>query len=476
MIRFVLPLLFAATASAQGVKDEELIRKTKTHQKDVTRLRGLEFKKPVNVGAYSKKELLAFIKEELNRELPPDEAELEQRAYAKFGLLPKDMDLYQAILDLFTESVLGFYHPKTKELRLIKPGGKGKDPTPMGAFMERVTFVHELTHAVQDQNFELSTLPMEDETNDDLLLSLKAVIEGDASLVGWKYGLGRSFDQRIKMINRAYKSGEGLPGKAASLPAFLRFQLTFPYGHGGDFVLAHLRASGGKFEAISELYKDFPLSTEQILHPEKYSGERDNPTLITLPDLAKTYGAPWKETLNNVHGEFTLGILLRELGVEEDERTLACEGWDGDRFVTLEDDKKNVMYVWYSTWDTEKDAREFFETYARALLRKYELPEAEPEGKKIRFKTDDGLVLLERRKSDVLVLDGATEKMLAGVGDLWKNASKKEMTSFERVKSFVCASCGVKKAFSGDCPKCRKPLKYQDDTEKKKEKKRLYTR
>jgi hypothetical protein len=486
MTRHVLLALGLIVLPASGLPQDEkkkddkeaLKEKTQRHKKDVTELRSLEFKNEVAVGVYSKKELLGFLKAEFEKELPRDKAERFQRGYAKFGLIPRDLDLYEAYMELFGSSIAGFYHPKTKELRLIKPGDDETLTDVMAKMMESVTLVHELTHAAQDQAFELSTLPLEDETNDDLIMALKGVIEGDASAVGWKYMLKEDFNARIGMINSMYKSGQ-LPGKANSLPDYLKQTLTFAYGYGTEFVVEYLKGTQGELRDSSKLFKDLPLSSEQILHPKKYYETRDNPTLVTLPDLGKTFGAPWKETFNNVHGEFSIRILLRQFRGERlrlAQINRASEGWDGDRYVVLEDDKNTPMYAWYSTWDSEDDAKEFTEAYTAALEKKYEFAEAQGDpANRTAFKAAGGHVLVERRGKDVLVLDGAAEGMLGKAGELWKGVKKAEMTAVERVKRFTCEKDGVKEAFSGKCPKCGADLKYVDEKDLPKKKKRDYS-
>src|SRR6185295_2040765 len=166
-------------------------------------------------------------------------------------------------------------------------GGEEEALKAMGIDMERITLVHELTHAAQDQNYELSTLPIEDETNDDLVMALKSVIEGDASAVGWKFQFQDKFDLVIGGINQTYKTGM-LPGNAGKLPAYLRQSLTFPYGYGTDFVIKYLKGTNRGFKDNNQLFKDFPLSGEPVPPPDKYFGEkRDNPILVTMPDLTK---------------------------------------------------------------------------------------------------------------------------------------------------------------------------------------------
>ena len=488
-------LLGAAPGALQEEKpkappQDAMKERTEKHKKDVLRLRGLEFSKPVSVGIYSKKELVEFLKTEFEKELPKEKAERYQRGYARFGFIPKDMDLHEAYMELFGSSIAGFYHPKTKELRLIKPGEEEEDADAklakaMGLDMEAITIVHELTHAAQDQNFELSTLPLEDETNDDLIMALKAVIEGDASAVGWKYQFpGKQFDLIIGGINKTYQSGM-LPGKAGKLPAYLRLNLTFPYGHGTDFVVQYLKGTKGELKDASKLFRDWPLSSEQILHPKKYYGEeRDNPTLVTVADGPKLLGGGWKETFNNVHGEFCVRLLLQQFKGEKLDDAMvvqASEGWDGDRYLIVEregkagaDGKKTIetAYVWVSTWDSEDDAKEFAEACLLALEKKYDAKRSEGADRVV-LATKEGAVLVERKGSDVLVLDGFPQETLGKADALWKAVSKKELQGFERLKKFVCDKDGVKEAFSGKCPKCGVELRF-DDPDAPKPKKREY--
>src|SRR6185295_1236181 len=141
----------------------------------------------------------------------------------------------------------------------------------------------------------------------------------------------------------------------------------------------------------------------------------------------------------------------------------ACERWSDEKGACPRCDKKlkliekydrvNTAYVWYTTWDTEKDSKEFYEAYCLALEKKYEQEAKEGErGDKTAFATPSGQVYVEIRGKDVLVLDGATNGMLDKVGTIWKETTKAEMTGVERLKKFVCEKDGVKEAFSGKCP------------------------
>ena len=148
--------------------------------------------------------------------------------------------------------------------------------------------------------------------------------------------------------------------------------------------------------------------------------------------------------------------------------------WEDGRYVVLEkaEGKKfQTMYAWYSTWDTEKDAREFLDAYGLALERKYDMEGTDGAREdKTSFKTPRGHVLVERRGKDVLVLDGAPEAFLGKTGPIWEGTKKAEITQVERLRKFVCEKDGVKEAFGGKCPKCGAALKFKDDDEKDKPK------
>ncbi len=485
MIRILPALLlaFALAAPAPAQEDkpkqdpprkddaqEELARRSKDMQAKMTEIRTLDFKKDVKLGVYTKKELVDFLKAEITKEMPQEKIDRIQKAYSHFGLIPRDFNLLEATLTLLGESIAGFYHPKTKEMRLIRPGEGGEIPGEKELEMmfkvklEDVTLVHELCHAAQDQHFELTTLPMDEEANDDLVAAIKGLVEGDASIVGWKYCFKKQFDMFIGPFNDQYKTGMA-QGKAAELPAYMRKSLSFPYGYGTDFVLAVWRNAEDDWSAVSKMFEDPPSSTEQILHPKKYYQARDNPTLLTID--TKALGGDWKEIYTNVHGEFGTRLLLAEFKAQKTrDIEKACAGWDGDRFHTFERDGK-VLTVWMTTWDSEEDAVEFFEAYGRLIEAKYEGAAREASDQKLAFDAKDkgGRVLIERRGSDVLVFDGADEAALGKANAVWTSAKKAELKKVERLKLlWQCEKHATERSSkAGKCDVCGGELKKRED-------------
>ena len=316
-----LPLLALApsAARAQAPADEvEKVRKQAERiEKAVAELRGLEFRSPVEKGIKTREELRAFYGEELKKEMPDAELEKLQKAYVKIGLIPRGYELKTRLLALLGEQIAGFYDPEKKQLFLI---GKADDP------QQEIVMAHELTHALQDQHFDLLTVQKSRMKEDDRMAAAKAMIEGEATLamLGYtlreRFGGGMDLEQLPDLgpfLKLQERLGSLLGGaeELASAPAFIRENLTFSYLDGAAFVQKGLKRGGWK--GLDRMWGDLPESTEQILHPEKYDAG-EHPVAVTLPaDVAAQMGAGWSVPLEDTFGELELEIWLREAGVDE---------------------------------------------------------------------------------------------------------------------------------------------------------------
>ena len=422
----------AAPLAAQEAPPKKALEVDRTIelQKAMTELRGLKFVEKVNVGEYSRDELLVFIRKELDRELPKDLAAKMRDALVHFGLIPAELDFYQAIIDLFGASIAGFYHPKSKELRLIKSGEGGEEPP----LMRDITLVHELCHAAQDQNFNLNTLPLELKTNDDLVLAVQALVEGDATVVGLKWGLKDQYEMMTKLMVASYKSGD-LGPEVSKIPAYLRKSLAFSYGYGTEFIQAILSRSKDDWTAVSKAFSDLPASSEQILHPLKYLGEkRDYPQDVAIDGLEGIVGDGWKLSYNNVFGEFGTKLVLDEFKVEDSRaRRIAAEGWDGDRYFVLSNGKGAIAGVWMTVWDSEEDAKEFYSAYSLVLDAKFEGAEKTPGDQKTGYLKNGISAAIERRGADVLVVDGFGSGPTGRANKIWSAVKKTEIRKVDRV-------------------------------------------
>jgi hypothetical protein len=300
--------------------------------------------------------------------------------------------------------------------------------------------VHELVHAAQDAHFDLKSLPLEQHENDDLALAVQSLVEGDATAVMFDFMAGRD-TSTITDVEGLLRSGPEFLGspQLALAPRTIRELFTFPYVAGFRLV-NELRREGG-WERVNAAYEDFPLSTEQVLHPEKFLAGEDRPQEVVLPDALDRVVT---DTLiqENVLGEFGLRLLLEEYTTSE-EAVRAAEGWGGDRFRVWRREPKegnpgpassaegkspagaesspgrgasrsrgtespSWLILLVTTWDSATDAQEFFAAYSRLVANKYEKEEEEPTGDatRRRWRSERGLVEVALRGSDVVVLEG----------------------------------------------------------------------
>ena len=307
--------------------------------------------------------MLALVQDELS----PAEWEAERKAMVQWGLIVPDFRLKEFVLDLLTEQAAGYYDPKQQTFFIA-------DWLP--ELVQKPVMAHELVHAIQDQHYELQRNfdLVKDQT--DLTLARKALIEGDATAVMLVYllePLGLHMED-LPDLEMLLQAGGSLLGDQfqvyARAPLILRQQLLFPYVHGLAFVKAALARSG--WEGLQRIYQHPPVSTEQIMHPEKYFAEPPVlPSEVTLRVPADALSPSWEKLKRDVLGEFLLSVILQQF-LPEDEARQSAAGWRGDRYELFEQpDSGRLLLVCVTAWDTPEEAAEFFQSYKKLLALKY---------------------------------------------------------------------------------------------------------
>ncbi|MFL6194011.1 MAG: hypothetical protein ACJ75H_07560, partial [Thermoanaerobaculia bacterium] len=283
-----------------------------------------------------------------------------------FGLIPETMDLRRYLPELLSSQVAGFYDPEQKYLALVRPAGGGKAREQM-KLAEDMILVHELTHALQDQSFDLRKFQDSDPLS-DAGTARTALVEGDATLVMIDYSAGGNIESLPGMDSimagllsdpdKLLAMAPDLPGgkEMADAPAWIRDNLLFGYLQGAAFCV-NTRRRGGQPLLDHAFKSDPPRSTEQILHPEKWHTRRDDPVEIQLPDLSAELPG-YRRVAEGVMGEMTVRTLLREGLKDGDRAATAAGGWGGDRFAVYEKAGAGRLVAWVTDWDTEADAAE----------------------------------------------------------------------------------------------------------------------
>lgn len=305
----------------------------------------------------------------------PEEASRDSVVLSSFGLLEPGFDLIDLYTELFSEQIAGYYDDETKEMVVVQGAGF-EGP-------EKITYAHEYVHALQDQNYDLKNgLGFDDELceqDSERCAALQALLEGDATLAeeGWLVNYATQQD-RLELFE--FYSDIQTP-VFLSAPAFLQEDFLFPYLQGRLFVQNFWEQD--QWDAIAALYQDPPVSTEQILHPEKYP--QDTPLSVDLPDLAGILGDGWEEIDRDVMGEwYTYLILARgvspETRIDDAQASQAADGWGGDAYAVYQDPESGeVALVWRTRWDTPDEAAEFAQTFLEYATARYQGEPQEPQ-------------------------------------------------------------------------------------------------
>ncbi len=299
----------------------------------------------------------------------------------KFGLLPRDFDLGKFLVALLKEQVAGYYDPKTRTVNLLDW---------LGAEQQKPVLAHELTHALQDQSFNLEKymkpadadlsrkkeITAQDIENDELSTTRQAVVEGQAMVVLVDYMLepmGLSLKDSPQVV-QSLKDGM-LVGTADTVqfhnaPIYMKEALTFPYRYGIDFI-GELLIKGGKDKAFADLFRNPPRTTRQIMEPQTYlSGEHLEP--MNLPDFRAVFKNYERFDVGAV-GEFDVAVLIDQYAGSQFSHQLYPH-WRGGYYYAVRskgDAAAPLGLVFASRWSNPEKAANFAAIYASALSKRY---------------------------------------------------------------------------------------------------------
>jgi hypothetical protein len=337
------------TEAGRAPKPEDQLELRREIEEQTSALRGLPFKGPVNYKTMEREEFHDYLIAKLKEHYTDAEIRDYSRSLAALGLVPEGTDLLAAVLSLYSEQVGAFYVPEERALYTFKG-------LSLSSGLDGMFLAHELTHALQDQNFDLTKFPLNVKDNDDLQLATSALIEGDATMLMTQFYAQHADPGR--MLGDVAAMLQLQTTALLEAPPFLRAMLLFPYEHGQEFAMALYLAGGTK--ALDDAFRNPPVSTKEILHPGKYLSSRQPPERIELPVIESQ---DWRLIGNNVLGEFGIRFLLgQHLGVVQAQ--IAADGWNGDRYYVYERGTNGPMaFVWVSAWETGQDAEQFEEAY-----------------------------------------------------------------------------------------------------------------
>jgi hypothetical protein len=300
--------------------------------------RGLTFEHPVRVEFLDEAawEEQGDIDEE---EVLDEDAQLLEHGEGMFralGLAEGDLDLLADSEALGTSGTLGRY---SFEDELITVRG-GEVTTGV-----QKTLVHELTHVLQDQHFDIGDRLMalgDGETDEG---SLRVLVEGDADRIENLWVESLSETRRAQLEEEEEPGGEEAAAVIDALPDSLVTFFASDYILGAGF-LSVLEAADGT-GAIDDAFRSPPGPEEHVFDPLSYL-EGDEPTPVEVPNVDG-------EPIEDMDGDFGAVALFLVLAERTDPvaALAAVDGWGGDAYRTYSDGDRTCVKLMFVG---EKDA------------------------------------------------------------------------------------------------------------------------
>ncbi len=341
-------------------------------REEASRIRGLAWKTVVPADLVTRPQMRADFMAEIDKEYPPEKRDRDVAILRRTGLLGADQDLIALFMDFMESGVAGYYDPKKKHLRIVE-GLAGPEQQP--------TILHELIHALEDQYYDLEsrTKPIEDDG--DRLFAEKCIVEGSAEHARALYEKAHPELAEVFLKAQQNPTAAAAQMKAfAKVPAWMFITTLLHYTKGPAFVGRFIK--GGTYpERIHALYAAPPVSQEQLLHPARWFGEKqDYPTAVACAsDLAKTAGEGWSLLHALPQGELDLALLLDFfLGPTRGKYNVltgqtpyaaansGARGWDAGQMWVLKKEGTPLVIVEAWAFDTDADAWEAGEMLGKA--------------------------------------------------------------------------------------------------------------
>jgi hypothetical protein len=365
---FLLPLLGHAAPTQEGKQD--LLAQADSVLKQMSEITGLPIKASLQKQIIGRSEVQKYLTRNLHEEMTPQEIHVQEATLRAFGLVSRDFDLEKFLIAFYTEQAAGFYDTRHKTMFIA-------DWTPPE--MQHLVLAHELTHALQDQNFDIDKFLHAHRDNDDASNARQAILEGYATaammqqMVG-DVPIGSLPALEPLMAQVIHQQYEEFPAFSKA-PFFFRLEALFPYIEGMGFMQRGLQQGG--WQILDSLFTNPPQTTKEIFQPAVYFDKQPLPAIsLGRPaQLAKIAGLQF--LTDNTMGELGYHALLGQF-ISEAEAKSVGDSWLADRYLLYENAPQYTL-VARARWTSSETALAFFRDYHTILARKY--PELAPENK-----------------------------------------------------------------------------------------------
>jgi hypothetical protein len=371
----------------------------------LTRITGWQVKRRVPSDILPREKFVRMVEQAVQEAQRDKDVRAAEITLKMFGLAPWDFNLARESGDLVAEQAAAFYDFRKKRL-FILDSTQDRDE-------QRIALVHELAHALADQQYSLRKY-MEAAATDDATLARQSVVEGQAMWLSWAYvsytATGRAEVPRA-MVDELAETVAGKDDEFpvfARVPPYLRESLVFPYTEGMRFQDAVYRRSGTA--SFDLLFREPPRSTHEILHAGRYRAG-PAPAQPQLPRLEEAVGRgavrQFRKLVEGDVGEFDYSALLRQYGEEGPARE-AVSHWRGGAYALYEHKRKKYPLLMHaSEWDSPEAAATFYRLYLQVLQRKWRRMEvASSSPAETRGAGDTGEFVIRLRDASVQAIEG----------------------------------------------------------------------
>jgi hypothetical protein len=372
LLTATLLALAASAAPAQQRAPAPAVQTADSILKEMSRITGLPIKAPLKKELVSKTEIERYLKENLHAEYTPEEIHGQEAALKAFGLVAADFDLGKFLISFYTEQAAGFYDPRRKTMFMADW---------VAPELQKLVLAHELTHALQDQNFDLWKFMHATRDNDDASAAREALVEGYATLAMMQEMLQPAPVEKLPSLDALLdqlvsRQMEEYP-VFSHAPFFLRFEMLFPYVQGMSFNRRGLTRGGWK--RLNQTFTDPPASTKQIFQPDLYfglsaaggsaaQGDPAGGEMELPPPPTLEHASGWKRVEANVMGELGYQALLGQLVSAK--AAQVTESWVADRYLVYEGPTSGqYVLIARTRWSSPEAAASFCGDY-RAILEK----------------------------------------------------------------------------------------------------------
>ncbi len=337
----------------------------------VQKLRGLKLNSDVPVTYLTVAQTESRFRTEFAHRMTQEEIDVGVAEGKMIGLYPPYFKIERKDLADVTMEIAGFYDDNHKDIVIIDrpiaiaiPEQYRSAVTIFKKLGNAGVLGHELTHALQDQHFDISAAQKKNKGDTDRELAYKAIVEGDATLSGFSVSIGRVDDQTIDYFDTHLQDIVPIfMGRTEGKPRAMTYPFIFQYTEGAHFVAEAYHRKG--WDGVNALFKGPPLSTQQIMHPELYFDTPTPAKTVKLAGYEKVLG-DWKKVDEDTLGELMLKIMIERTMGEQTPYVQESRKWAGDRIVTLQKGKA-LTVLWMLTFRDASSADTFEQMYSGIL-------------------------------------------------------------------------------------------------------------